>query len=178
MEMDINKFSYNNFNELYLYMDGSAGIVGEMMYILMNDDNKINKEINKNARDLGIAFQMTNFLRDILEDRNMNPKRVYFPIIEQKLFNINLENCNYNKESIKFINYQVSKTINYYKYSEIGINKLNLKYKKESIYQKIWDKIILNKIIKNKYNVFLKEKNNLTKYEKLIIIIKNNFKYI
>ena len=56
-------------------MDGSAAVIGEMMLpILEPDDRRLR---SPHARDLGLAFQLTNFLRDVAED--LDRGRVYLP---------------------------------------------------------------------------------------------------
>jgi len=60
--------------ELISYAYLVAGTVGLMMSDILKVKNKVAK---KYALDLGIAFQLTNIARDILEDANIN--RIYFP---------------------------------------------------------------------------------------------------
>ena len=56
------------------YMDGSAAVIGEMMMPVLGATEAAAREP---ARDLGIAFQLTNFLRDVGED--LDRGRVYLP---------------------------------------------------------------------------------------------------
>jgi len=74
MEMDLSVATYETFDDLRLYTDGSAAVIGEMMLPILEplDDAAIGP-----ARDLGDAFQLTNFLRDIGED--LDRERVYLP---------------------------------------------------------------------------------------------------
>lgn len=74
MEMDLSVATYETFDDLRLYTDGSAAVIGEMMLPILGplDDAAIGP-----ARDLGDAFQLTNFLRDIDED--LDRERVYLP---------------------------------------------------------------------------------------------------
>ena len=51
-----------------------AGTVGIMMSGILNINNSFAR---KYAVDLGIAFQLTNITRDILEDAKIN--RIYMP---------------------------------------------------------------------------------------------------
>ena len=55
-------------------MDGSAAVIGEMMLPILEP---LSPEALGPARDLGNAFQLTNFLRDINEDLDLG--RVYVP---------------------------------------------------------------------------------------------------
>jgi 15-cis-phytoene synthase len=172
MELDLIKFKYHTYDELLIYMDGSAGIVGEIMYLIMTQNNKNmrNFRTKQHARDLGIAFQLTNFIRDVLEDRNMNPSRIYLPKKDQNFYKINLSNDNFNKKTKFFIKDQISRNMNYYYSAENGINALPKKYHNSLNIAKNMGIGILKKIEKNDFNVFTEKKKNLTKYEKFIII--------
>jgi len=62
------------------YMEGSAAVIGEFMLpILMPDATPdVYRRALPHARDLGLAFQITNMLRDIGEDYNLG--RQYIPV--------------------------------------------------------------------------------------------------
>lgn len=68
-----------NLDELLEYMDGSAAVVGEVMVrVLMQDNTEQEREAAvPHAMDLGLAFQLTNMLRDVAEDRLLG--RLYLP---------------------------------------------------------------------------------------------------
>ena len=57
--------------ELDAYMDGSAAAVGRVMAPLLGSDDA------DGVARLGVAFQLTNFIRDVREDWGMD--RVYLP---------------------------------------------------------------------------------------------------
>lgn len=78
MEMDLNKFSYNQqVYEEYIY--GSAEVVGLMcLYVFLNGDAKLYNELKPYAQSLGAAFQKVNFLRDLRADYHQL-NRTYFP---------------------------------------------------------------------------------------------------
>ena len=68
------KVRIKNNKELISYAYSVAGTVGIMMSSILNINNNIAR---KYAVDLGIAFQLTNIARDILEDAKIN--RIYIP---------------------------------------------------------------------------------------------------
>jgi 15-cis-phytoene synthase len=74
MAMDLTIESYETYDDLLVYMDGSAAVIGEMMLPILEptDPSALGP-----ARELGNAFQLTNFLRDIDED--LDRGRVYVP---------------------------------------------------------------------------------------------------
>ena len=63
-----------NKNELITYSYNVAGTVGLMMSRIIG---VVDKKANSSAIDLGIAMQLTNIIRDIYEDAQMN--RIYIP---------------------------------------------------------------------------------------------------
>ena len=74
MAMDLTIDSYQTYDDLLRYMDGSAAVIGEMMLPILEP---LSPRALEPARDLGNAFQLTNFLRDINEDLDLG--RVYVP---------------------------------------------------------------------------------------------------
>ena len=74
MAMDLTIASYETYEDLAGYMDGSAAVIGEMMLPILEP---LSPEALAPARALGDAFQLTNFLRDIDED--LDRGRTYVP---------------------------------------------------------------------------------------------------
>jgi 15-cis-phytoene synthase len=74
MAMDLTVATYDTLDDLLEYMDGSAAVIGEMMLPILEPRSA---EAVAPARDLGLAFQLTNFLRDVDED--LDRGRVYLP---------------------------------------------------------------------------------------------------
>jgi phytoene synthase len=75
MAMDLTVATYDTWDDLLGYMDGSAAVIGEMMLPILGPDDPA--AARGPARDLGFAFQLTNFLRDVAED--LDRGRVYLP---------------------------------------------------------------------------------------------------
>jgi isopentenyl-diphosphate delta-isomerase type 1 len=73
MRMDLTRQTYETWGDLLGYMDGSAAVIGEMMLPVLRPGT----DAVKPARSLGLAFQLTNFLRDVGED--LDRGRVYVP---------------------------------------------------------------------------------------------------
>jgi 15-cis-phytoene synthase len=74
MEMDLTQTRYLDFAALELYCDRVAGVVGRMSAEIFGYRNAATLEY---ARDLGIAFQLTNIVRDVGEDARRG--RIYLP---------------------------------------------------------------------------------------------------
>ena len=75
MAMDVRGTRYGTLRELLLYCYRVAGTVGLMMSHVMGlrEEGAL-----RNAADLGIAMQLTNIARDIIEDAAMG--RIYLPM--------------------------------------------------------------------------------------------------
>jgi phytoene synthase len=74
MTMDLSTCRYETWDDLLGYMDGSAAVIGEMMLPILEPRTP---DALEPARALGLAFQLTNFLRDVDED--LRRGRVYLP---------------------------------------------------------------------------------------------------
>jgi phytoene synthase len=79
MRMDLVVDQYETYADLLGYMRGSAAVIGLQMLPLLGraHDGIDATELADRASDLGVAFQLTNFLRDIGED--LQRGRVYLP---------------------------------------------------------------------------------------------------
>jgi phytoene synthase len=81
MKMDTSVTRYHTYADLEAYTYGSAAVVGLMMCRVVGADDP---RAHDAARALGTAMQLTNFLRDIKEDRDRG--RVYLPLEDLKRF--------------------------------------------------------------------------------------------
>lgn len=79
MRMDLTVTEYQHFDDLAKYMWGSAAVIGlQMLPILGREDERMSwSRLGRHAADLGLAFQLTNFLRDVGED--LDRGRIYLP---------------------------------------------------------------------------------------------------
>ncbi|MDE2058628.1 MAG: presqualene diphosphate synthase HpnD [candidate division NC10 bacterium] len=81
MEMDLTRARYTTFEELYPYCYRVASIVGLICIEIFGYTNSQTKTY---AEQLGIAFQLTNILRDVGVDAQRG--RIYLPQDELKRF--------------------------------------------------------------------------------------------
>ncbi len=72
--MDVNGTHYARLEDTLLYCYHVAGVVGVMMAHVMGVTEP---EVLRRAADLGIAFQLTNISRDVLDDASNG--RIYLP---------------------------------------------------------------------------------------------------
>jgi phytoene synthase len=88
MRMDTTVTEYATFDELGVYVHGSAAVIGlQMLPILGTTVPRAKAE--PHAAALGVAFQLTNFLRDVGED--LDRGRVYLPLDELAAFGVDRE---------------------------------------------------------------------------------------
>ena len=81
MKMDTRVFRYPTYEDLEVYTYGSAAVVGLMMCRVVG---AVDGEADPHAEALGVAMQLSNFLRDIGEDWRRG--RVYLPLEDLKRF--------------------------------------------------------------------------------------------
>lgn len=75
MAMDLTVTDYRTYDDLYTYVYGSAAVIGLQMVPILEP---LNPEAFDRARDLGVAFQLANFVRDVGED--LERGRIYLPL--------------------------------------------------------------------------------------------------
>jgi 15-cis-phytoene synthase len=94
MHMDLHVRSYADYGALLEYMEGSAAVIGTMMLpiLLAPDDGsapvpaEVAAAAREPARQLGLAFQLTNFIRDVAED--LGRGRLYLPAADLARFGV------------------------------------------------------------------------------------------
>jgi phytoene synthase len=74
-EMDVNGASYETIDDLVVYCKNVAGSVGRLSLAIFGTDRP--DEAIPLADTLGVALQLTNILRDVMEDKSFG--RVYLP---------------------------------------------------------------------------------------------------
>jgi phytoene synthase len=83
MEMDLTQTRYLDWPGLERYCYRVAGVVGLLAASIFGYRNPRTLDY---AKDLGIAFQLTNIVRDVGEDARKN--RIYLPMDDLKRFNV------------------------------------------------------------------------------------------
>ena len=83
MEMDLTQNRYLDYAGLRLYCHRVAGVVGILAAGIFGYRNA---ETLDYAEKLGLAFQLTNIIRDVGEDARKN--RIYIPLDELKRFDV------------------------------------------------------------------------------------------
>ena len=82
MRRDLDPVRMESWDELEDYMHGSAGSVGRIMAPLLGVPERHHADFGR----LGLAFQLTNFIRDVREDRELD--RIYLPAEDRERFGV------------------------------------------------------------------------------------------
>jgi 15-cis-phytoene synthase len=86
MRMDLTTSDYATWDDLLGYTHGSAAVIGLQMLRVLETVPGMHDVAAPYARDLGVAFQLTNFIRDVGED--IRRDRVYLPKDELAAFGV------------------------------------------------------------------------------------------
>ena len=151
--MDVQQARYETFDELSLFCYRVAAVVGLMMTSVLGykDERAFGY-----AKQLGIAMQLTNILRDVKEDKEMG--RIYIPQTELAQFGVTAQDILNEKmtpELRALMKFQVERADQYYTEAIPGISLLKTEsqyaiYSAARIYRGI-----LRKIEECDYNPFL-----------------------
>lgn len=103
MTMDLTVTEYQTYEDLYEYVYGSAAVIGLQMVPILEPTSQ---DAYKHATELGVAFQLANFIRDVGED--LERGRVYLPLQELAQFGVSRSDLEARiatpeiKEALKF----------------------------------------------------------------------------
>jgi phytoene synthase len=117
MAMDLTVESYATWDDLLVYMDGSAAVIGEMMLPILEPADPA--AALAPARDLGVAFQLTNFLRDIDED--LDRGRQYLPREDAHRFGVDLSLRQHTPAFVELMKFEIARCRQLYASAEAGI---------------------------------------------------------
>ena len=83
MRMDLTVTEYATYDDLFTYVYGSAAVIGLQMVPILEP---LSDAAYPPAQDLGVAFQLANFTRDVGED--LDRGRVYLPMEDLERFGL------------------------------------------------------------------------------------------
>lgn len=112
MEMDLKFNRYEDFKQLQLYCYRVASVVGLLSAQIFGFSNR---KTLKYAHDLGMAFQLTNIIRDVGEDARRG--RIYLPLDELRKGGVTEDDILQGKESDAFkvlMDYQIERAEKFY----------------------------------------------------------------
>jgi phytoene synthase len=116
MTMDLSIDSYATWEDLLEYTDGSAAVIGEMMLPILEPDSAA---AAPHARDLGTAFQLTNFLRDVAED--LDRGRIYLPVEDLDKFGADPARRRVDAAWVDLMRFEIARCRQLYASADVGI---------------------------------------------------------
>lgn len=107
MEMDLDQTRYLDFVGLKKYCWHVAGVVGELSARIFGFSDPRTLEY---AQELGLAFQLTNIIRDVGDDARRG--RIYLPVNELQQFNVkaaDILNSRYSDDFVRLMRFQADR---------------------------------------------------------------------
>ena len=166
MEMDLTQSRYLDFKGLQLYCYRVASVVGLVAAEIFGYQDR---KTQKYAHDLGIAFQLTNIIRDIGEDARRG--RIYIPMDELKQFNVpaaDLLNAKYSDNFTALMRFQTERAEQYYQQALAHLPAIDRKAQRPGLIMAAIYRTVLDEIRRENFQV-LHQRISLTPLRKLWI---------
>jgi phytoene synthase len=113
MQMDLELNRYPSFEVLRQYCHRVAGVVGLLSAEIFGYQDRRALEY---AADLGMAFQLTNIIRDVGEDARRD--RIYLPLDEIERHGVSVADISASRETESFrrlIEFQIERALGFYR---------------------------------------------------------------
>ncbi len=126
MRMDLTIREYETYDDLAAYMRGSAEAIGLQLLPILAPTPGHEAEAATYARELGAAFQLTNFIRDVGED--LRRDRVYLPQQDLRAFGVDRERLSagvVDEPVRRLLAFEVERTRGLYRRAQAGIGLLH-----------------------------------------------------
>jgi 15-cis-phytoene synthase len=152
MKMDTRVFRYPTYEALEVYTYGSAAVVGLMMCRVVG---AVDREADPHAKALGVAMQLSNFLRDIGEDWRRG--RVYLPLEDLKRFGYaeeDLASGVVDERFVALMRFEIDRARRLYEISDDGMRFIPRGRRYPVVVARELYAAILDRIEAQNYNVF------------------------
>jgi 15-cis-phytoene synthase len=168
-EMDLDICRYEKFEDLYKYCFNVASAVG---LVCLQIFGFVDEQAKKYAEQCGIAFQLTNILRDLKEDAQMG--RIYLPAEDLERFDYAPEDLRrgiVDERFKKLMKFETDRARDYYAQAHNLIPMVH-----DASKPALWAMIeiyerLLNKIVQRQYDVF-RDSIHLAAPEKVAIALR------
>lgn len=164
MEMDLQHVRYPDFKSLQLYCYRVAAVVGQLAAAIFGFTER---NTLKYAHDLGIAFQLTNIIRDVGEDAQRN--RIYLPQDELAQFGVSEKDILTGQTSPGFralLAHQTARAQQFYQQAMQELPQADRRNQRPGLVMAAIYQAVLNEIARDGYPV-LKQRVSLTPIRKL-----------
>ena len=125
MRMDLTVTEYPTYADLMTYVHGSAAVIGLQMVPVL--EPLVPREVAEPyAADLGVAFQLSNFVRDVGED--LRRGRVYLPMEDLDAFGVTREHLEHGVVDgpvRRLLAFEVARTREVYRSARSGVRLLH-----------------------------------------------------
>jgi phytoene synthase len=169
MEMDLDQPRYADFKALQLYCYRVASVVGLLTVEIFGYTDR---QTLKYAHDLGIAFQLTNIIRDVGEDARRN--RIYLPMDELQQFGVpaaDILNSRETENFQKLMAFQIERARQYYRQALEHLPAVDRKSQRTGLIMAAIYQATLDEVVASGCHV-LKERVSLTPTYKLWLAVK------
>ncbi len=166
MEMDLQQTRYLDFKALSLYCYRVASVVGLLAAEIFGFQDR---QTQKYAHDLGMAFQLTNIIRDVGEDARRG--RIYLPIDELQRFAVpvaDILNSRYSDNFRKLMEFQIERAEGYYAQAMRELPDIDRKTQRPGLVMAAIYRTVLDEIKRDGCQV-LSQRTSLTPLRKLWI---------
>jgi len=166
MEMDLQQSRYLDFKALSLYCYRVASVVGLLAAEIFGFEDR---RTQKYAHDLGMAFQLTNIIRDVGEDARRG--RVYLPLDELKRFDVPLAdilNARYSDNFKRLMEFQIERAEQFYAQAMSQLPDIDRKTQRPGLVMAAIYRTVLDEIKRDGCQV-LSQRTSLTPLRKLWI---------
>ncbi|MGB3635258.1 MAG: phytoene/squalene synthase family protein [Rubrobacteraceae bacterium] len=119
MKMDTHVFRYQTYEDLEVYTYGSAAVVGLMMCRAVGVEDGA---ADHHAEALGVAMQLSNFLRDVKEDWARG--RIYLPLEDLERFDYtekDLDSEIVDKRFVELMKFEIARARKLYEVADEGM---------------------------------------------------------
>jgi 15-cis-phytoene synthase len=175
MEMDLKFNRYEDFKQLQLYCYRVASVVGLLSASIFGFKNR---KTLKYAHDLGMAFQLTNIIRDVGEDARRG--RIYLPLDELKKAKVSEDDILQSRESPavkELIEYQIERAESYYDKALSELPAEDAKQQRTGLIMAAIYRTLLREIKADSAEKVLNFKTKLPPFRKLLLAMQTFFKY-
>lgn len=175
MEMDIKFNRYEDFKQLQLYCYRVASVVGLLAAQVFGFKNR---DTLKYAHDLGMAFQLTNIIRDVGEDARRG--RIYLPLDELKKAKVSEDDILKGRESEQvkaLMELQIERAETFYDKALQKLPAEDAKQQRAGLMMAAIYRTLLREIHSDSAEKVLNRKLSIPPLRKLILALKTFFKY-
>jgi phytoene synthase len=166
MAMDLAQVRYPDFKSLQLYCYRVASVVGLLAAEIFGYEDR---QTLKYAHDLGLAFQLTNIIRDVGEDARRG--RIYLPVDELQRFDVpakDILEARHSENFRRLMQFQADRAIRFYEQAFAHLPAADRKRQRPGLVMAAIYRTLLDEIARDGFLV-LDRRTSLTPFRKIWI---------